>query len=101
MSQPGIPLLRIVRMSFIPELVPEFLEMFYETQPKIASMEGCLSVEIMQDISQSNVYYTLSRWRSEADLNAYRSSGLFKITWTKTKAMFQDKPLVYSLIETI
>ncbi|MBM3171013.1 MAG: antibiotic biosynthesis monooxygenase [Bacteroidetes bacterium] len=101
MSQHEIPLLRIVRMEFNPTLVPDFLNMFYETQPKIADMRGCLSVEIKQDIADSNVFYTLSHWRSEADLNAYRSSDLFIKTWSKTKAMFQGKPQAYSLVQPV
>jgi heme-degrading monooxygenase HmoA len=98
MSKDEVPLLRIVRMSFKPELLPDFLAMFQETQPKIAGMPGCLGVELKQDIAQKHVYYTLSHWRSETDLNAYRHSALFLETWAKTKAMFQDKPQAFSVI---
>ncbi len=77
MSTAKIPLLRIVRMHFRPDVLPDFMVMFQETQPKIAEMPGCLSVELKQDIAQPHVVYTLSHWESEADLNAYRRSDLF------------------------
>jgi heme-degrading monooxygenase HmoA len=101
MTHSELPLLRVVRMSFKPDLLPEFLAMFQETQPKIATMPGCLGVELKQDIAQAHVLYTLSHWRSESDLNAYRQSTLFLETWAKTKAMFQDKPQAFSLVNPI
>ena len=99
MSTAKIPLLRIVRMHFRPDVLPDFMVMFQETQPKIAEMPGCLSVELKQDIDQPHVVYTLSHWESEADLNAYRRSDLFVQTWAKTKAMFQEKPQAFSLVQ--
>lgn len=101
MRTPDVPLLRIVRMSFQPDLLPEFLALFQETKPKIASMPGCICVELKHDIALPHVLYTLSHWQSEAHLNSYRHSALFVETWTKTKAMFQDKAQAYSLVNPI
>ena len=63
MSTAKIPLLRIVRMHFRPDVLPDFMGMFQETQPKIAEMPGCLSVELKQDIAQPHVVYTRSRFK--------------------------------------
>lgn len=93
------PLLRIVRLSFNPELTEKFEHIFEESQPLIASFEGCIGVEVKKDASQPNIYYTVSHWETLEALENYRHSELFKATWTKTKALFNDKPMVFSLVD--
>ncbi len=93
-------LLRIVRMSFKPELVSDFLAMFEQVKPKIEAMPGCSGVELKQDLHLAHVFYTLSHWESEAHLNSYRNSALFAKTWAETKARFNEAPQAFSLIET-
>jgi len=51
----------------------------------------------MRDINQPNIYITHSQWESETDLNNYRNSELFKTTWAKTKVLFSEKPLAFSV----
>jgi len=90
---------RIVKMTFRAEYLTEFIEIFNESATLIASFEGCCSVRLMQDANNENVYFTLSNWQSEDQLNAYRSSLLFKTTWGKIKPMFSDKAQAWSLVE--
>ena len=90
-------LIRIVRMSFEPEKVTEFLEIFQKSQTKISSFEGCHGVELMQDYNEKNVFYTYSKWDNQDCLNNYRYSELFEKVWKATKTLFNDKPLAYSL----
>lgn len=94
-------LLRIVRMSFKPELVSDFLSMFHEVKPKIEAMPGCSKVDLKQDIHLEHVFYTISHWESEEHLNAYRNSELFAKTWAETKARFNDAPQAYSLVDSL
>jgi len=89
-------LIRIVRMTFIPEEVDAFLELFHSTKEKIRNFEGCKHLELLQDYNQPNVFVTYSYWESEAHLNQYRFSPLFGEVWKATKAKFADKPVAFS-----
>jgi heme-degrading monooxygenase HmoA len=89
---------RIVRMSFEPDKLSDFLEIFYAAKPLIEQMNGCHSVVLFQEANKSNILYTESYWESENDLENYRNSALFQETWTKTKILFNDKPQAFSLI---
>jgi len=88
---------RIVRMSFHEEKVPQFLDIFNQSKEKIANFEGCLALNLYQDVTQKNVFYTVSWWENEKSLENYRNSDLFYTTWQKTKVLFNDKPLAFSL----
>lgn len=90
-------LIRYVRMTFHEDKVRDFLKIFDESKEKIRAMEGCRYLELMRDINQPSVFMTHSHWVSEDDLNNYRDSELFKNTWTKTKVLFADKPLAFSV----
>ncbi len=90
-------LIRIVRMTFQKEKVSEFLEMFDGVKSKIRAFEGCEYLELWQDADQPNIYLTHSHWQNPANLEDYRHSELFKTTWAKTKPMFADKPMAFSV----
>ncbi len=77
----------------------DFKEIFYTTQPLIANFDGCLGVELKVDATLPDVIYTVSRWRSVEDLEIYRHSELFKSTWAKTKVLFKEKAMAYSLVD--
>jgi heme oxygenase (mycobilin-producing) len=93
-------LIRIVRMSFDPEKIETFLSIFKESKHKIASFDGCQSVELLQDVDHPNVYYTYSIWKNKESLENYRNSSLFAGVWEATKKCFNDKPKAYSLQKT-
>lgn len=88
---------RIVRMSFEPNKANEFESLFEEVREKIRARKGCRRLELLRDIHKNHVFFTYSFWDSEDDLNEYRHSELFKQTWVRTKAMFNDKPLAWSV----
>jgi len=90
-------LIRIVKMSFDPEQTAAFLKMFDEIKDKIRAMDGCEYLELMQDYDDANSFSTYSQWRDDTALNAYRDSELFDGVWRKTKAMFNAKPIAFSL----
>lgn len=87
---------RIVKMTFEEEKVPDFLKLFEEVKFKIRNFEGCEFLELLQDQHTTNVIFTHSKWESEDALNAYRHSAMFKATWTRTKALFDDRPEAWS-----
>jgi heme-degrading monooxygenase HmoA len=89
---------RIVKMTLKPECVEGFKEIFYTSQKLIRVFEGCNRVDLLNDINNECIYFTLSYWNTEEDLNAYRNSYLFKNTWSKVKPLFSEKAEAWSLI---
>lgn len=92
-------LTRIVKMTFDPTKVEEFLHIFNKTKKEIRSMEGCTHLELMQDCDHPNSFSTVSHWVNEEALNNYRDSEVFKEVWPKTKLLFIAKPIAFSLKE--
>ncbi len=90
-------IVRIVQMSFREEEVDNFLALFNERKQRIRHFDGCNQLELLQDANHPNIYFTYSIWESKKHLDHYRFSEFFKDTWTKTKALFNDKPQAWSL----
>ena len=89
------PVLRVVDMVFHASEAPAFLELFAKHQQAISEQPGCggvILVERTVDASNEVGFSTVSRWRSEADLDAYRRSELFGVVWPATKRLFARSP---------
>lgn len=93
-------IIRIVRMTFQPEKVEEFLEIFRSSKDRIRSSQGCVYLELWRDADMPNVFLTHSHWEDASDLERYRHSELFISTWAKTKPLFADKPMAFSVERT-
>ena len=89
-------LVRLVRMTFHPERVDAFMEMFGEVNTKIRAQDGCSHLELWEDARYPNVLTTYSHWRDQAALDAYRETELFGATWKQTKAWFAASPQAHS-----
>jgi len=88
---------RIVKMSFEPKHIDEFLKNFEKNKTKIREFEGCQFLELSRDKNNTNVFFSYSYWNSEADLENYRHSDLFNNVWSKTKPLFNAKPEAWSV----
>ncbi len=88
---------RVVRMAFKPECVNDFIKVFNESKGKISQFPGCLALSLYNDVTENHVFYTVSIWDKEESLENYRNSELFQSTWLKTKVLFNDKPMAFSL----
>ncbi len=92
---------RFVKLTFRPEATQVFLdEVFEPSKTLIRAFPGCRHMELLRHTEQSNVLFTFSIWDSEAALDNYRQSDLFRDTWAKTKALFAEKAEAWSM-ETI
>lgn len=91
---------RIVRLSFMPEKINEFIDIFESSKTLIRHFKGCKHLALKKDFHNTNVYYTYSVWENQQALDAYRDSELFKTTWAKTKILFDNKPFAFSLVDT-
>lgn len=90
-------IVRIVKMTFMPEYVFQFLNLFEERKQLIRNMPGCHHLELLQEKKEGCIFFTYSYWESEKDLDYYRHSELFKDTWQKTRALFEKKAEAWSL----
>lgn len=88
---------RIVKMSFQEDKIETFLENFEEKKDYIRNFDGCRFLELYRDKNHPNIFFTYSYWNTEADLENYRHSDLFKGVWAKTKILFNDKPHAWSV----
>jgi len=84
-------------MTFREEEVPAFLAIFEEVNPKIRALDGCLHLELLQDVANPAVLFTFSFWENETALDAYRQSELFRATWKRTKVLFAAKAEAWSV----
>jgi heme-degrading monooxygenase HmoA len=82
---------RIVKLSFKESVHDLFPGIFENAKPVILKEFGCNKVRLWKDKGETGVYFTISEWDSEDELNKYRKSDFFKNTWSKTKIMFEQK----------
>lgn len=92
-----MPLTRIVKLTFAPDKVDDFLQTFNERKDLIASFKGCRSVQLLRDINNPNIFFTYSKWDSEQSLENYRNSELFNTVWSTVKQWFAGKPEAWSV----
>lgn len=88
---------RIVKMTFEPSACTDFQAIFEENKAKIRAFPGCQYLELWRCKRPDNIFFTYSHWESEAALDSYRHSPLFRSTWAQTKALFADRPEAWSL----
>ncbi len=88
---------RFVKMTFKSDCIERFKDIFNASKDLIAAMEGCKHVELLQDINNPTIFFTLSIWEDPKYLEAYRQSELFEGVWAKTKILFDAKPEAWSV----
>ena len=94
-------MIRIVKLTFREDTVDSFMEIFNESKTKIRSFSGCQRLELLHDIDNPNIFFTYSYWDKPTSLEGYRSSELFKSVWAKTKILFDDKPIAWSVQQKV
>jgi heme-degrading monooxygenase HmoA len=88
-------------MTFHPESTGQFLDVFNASSQLIRNSKGCRRLELLNDISERNVFFTYSFWDSQQDLDAYRNSELFNSVWKKTKVLFSAKAEAWSVEQKV
>lgn len=90
---------RVVKMSFHPDKVKDFLEIFRTNWKRIRSFDGCEYVELLQDANEPNIFFTYSLWQDEESVERYRQSELFENVWGETRKLFNAKPEAWTVKE--
>ncbi len=89
-------LIRLVRMTFRPDALDAFMEVFDTSAPRIRAFPGCQHLILLQDPQYPGVLTTYSHWDDADALEAYRQSHLFRTTWALTKPLFAAPPQAFS-----
>ena len=84
-------------MRFHEDKIEAFLNNFEEVKHHIRNFEGNRFLELYQDKNDKGIFFTYSYWETEADLENYRNSELFKEVWSFTKKLFNAKPEAWSV----
>ncbi len=84
-------------MEFEEDKIEDFKALFALAAPKIKASEGCHFVELYQDKTKPNIFFTYSQWNDADALENYRHSDFFKTTWKNTKQLFSNKPEAWSV----
>lgn len=84
-------------MTFAPQHVEAFLNLFHKNKEQIAGFEGCTHLELWNDKENPNVFFTYSHWKDETYLEKYRDSELFNRVWNENKNYFSAKPEAWTL----
>lgn len=81
-------IVRIVKMTFAPEHVARFQELFAGWKPRIRGFAGCRHLELLHDADDPRVFFTYSHWDGADRLEDYRRSAVFAEVWPRTKELF-------------
>jgi len=85
-------IVRLVSLRFHPDRVEEFKQLYQKIHRQIRSSPGCLHLQLVVDNEGEGECFTISYWRSQEDLDRYRSSPFFRSIWPRVKAMLREKP---------
>jgi quinol monooxygenase YgiN len=85
-------------MELLPGMEGRFLDIFEEAKKDIRARTGCLGLEVLRSKQDGQLsIWTISLWESEEALDQYRSSDLFKKTWSAVKPLFSGKARAWTL----
>ncbi|MGM0479020.1 MAG: putative quinol monooxygenase [Bacteroidota bacterium] len=89
-------MIRIVQLTFQPAYTENFLNHFDRVKEQINAFPGCRGMQLLRDEENPSVFFTYSEWKSEADLENYRKSALFRGIWPEVKPWFAKKAKAWS-----
>ncbi|WP_461642847.1 putative quinol monooxygenase [Labilibaculum euxinus] len=94
-------IIRFVKLEILPQYITDFKNLTSGEKDEIIAFPGCSHLEILQDVSNPSVFFTVSHWQSEDNLNTYRKSDFFQGNWKKVKQWFAAKPEAWSLFKAV
>jgi quinol monooxygenase YgiN len=90
-------LIRIVKLTFKPDKVNEFIHFFEDVKDQVVNFPGCIGMKLLCGLeTDSNIVFTYSHWQSTEALESYRKSETFSKIWTTIKPWFKERPEAWS-----
>jgi quinol monooxygenase YgiN len=90
-------IVRIVKLTLHPDKTGEFFTVYHSVEQAIRNFEGCRHAELLTHIKNDGVVMTYSVWETEAHLEQYRKSELFKTTWARVKPLFASRAEAWTM----
>lgn len=90
-------IVRVVKMTFRPEEVQRFQDLFEGWRHRIIAFPGCRHLQLLHDMDDPRVFFTYSEWDGPADLEAYRRSEVFAGVWPVVKGLFAAPAQAWSV----
>ncbi|MFN2430656.1 MAG: putative quinol monooxygenase [Cryomorphaceae bacterium] len=94
-------IIRIVELQFTTGSAEKAETLVKNIAPKVRKSEGCHYLDILIDIHRKGHISTFSKWESEAHLNAYRDSDLFRNFWGSVKPLFEVPAKAWSSFDAV
>jgi quinol monooxygenase YgiN len=88
-------------LTFRPEAVRQFEELFSGWAPRIRAFPGCLHLELLRDASDPCTFFTYSHWEDPAALEAYRNSAVFAGVWPVVKTLLAEPARAWTVHRTV
>jgi quinol monooxygenase YgiN len=88
---------RVVKLTLRENEQKNFLNIFEKVQDEIRKSEGCYEVQLLTDINNPNIFFTISKWENPDALEKYRKSALFSSVWKQVKELFATPAVAWSL----
>ncbi|MBK9759073.1 MAG: antibiotic biosynthesis monooxygenase [Flavobacteriales bacterium] len=90
-------MVRVVKMTFRPEEVTTFQDLFEGWRHRIIAFPGCIQLQLLHDQADRRIFFTYSEWNTPADLEAYRKSDVFASVWPVVKKLFASPAEAWSV----
>lgn len=90
-------IVRVVKMTFEPEHIARFQELFEGWKERIRGFPGCRYLELLHDANDPRIFFTYSHWDDADCLERYRTSDVFSEVWPTVKPLFAAPTEAWSL----
>ncbi|MFL5747868.1 MAG: antibiotic biosynthesis monooxygenase family protein [Niastella sp.] len=88
-------IVRLTYLSFLPQNVEQAKKLFREEiVPIVKVQKGNLDCRMLEPLDNSDEYISMTTWESQADSDAYESSGKYQELVDKVKNDFAKKPVL-------
>lgn len=88
-------IVRLTYISFLPQNVEQAKRVYREeVVPVIKVQKGNLDCRLLEPIDHSNDYISMTTWESQADSDAYESSGKYQELVEKVKKDLVKEPVL-------
>ena len=91
-------IVRLVKMTFRPDEVEAFQELFEGWRHRIIAFPGCRRLELLHGTDDPRVFFTYSEWDGPEALDAYRASDVFVDVWPVVKGLFAARAEAWTTV---
>ena len=88
---------RLTFCKFTPESINEALNIYKkEVVPVVSKQKGNIGIRMLEPVDKSDDFISVTEWSTQADADAYESSGLYKSMVGKIVDLVAKPPVLRS-----